>query len=288
MGAFPLHSQFGLGTGFDVYDENFKETTLPTDFAISERPAPAVVAAARPWIAGQQGPLVRLGPCLRSARALSPAGAVRLALRGQPRTPAKWPPRTPRSRRSWPTCRAGRIDPTLVIVTGDHGEALGDHGELTHGLFAYESTLHVPFILAQVGGAHARETGSVSDDPVRHIDIVPTVLDAVERPAETTLPGRSLLTPAPEPLAITSYFEALSASLNRGWAPLTGVIVGRDKLVELPIPELYDLATRSSRAAEHVRSNGRSPARAREPDCEICRRPIPPADDRRMRTPARS
>ena len=47
--------------------------------------------------------------------------------------------------------RAGR--PTLVIVTGDHGEGLGDHGEESHGLFAYESTLRIPLIMAEIGGA---------------------------------------------------------------------------------------------------------------------------------------
>ena len=90
------------------------------------------------------------------------------------------------------------------------------------------------FILAQVGGSHPPDAGIVSDDPVRHIDILPTVLDALGRTAGSTLPGRSLLTAASDPSAITSYFEALSTSLNRGWAPLTGVIVGHDKLVELP------------------------------------------------------
>src|SRR5262249_41147761 len=55
IGAFPLHSQFGLSRDFDVYDENFKETPLPAAFALSEPPATAVVAAARPWIARQNG-----------------------------------------------------------------------------------------------------------------------------------------------------------------------------------------------------------------------------------------
>ena len=127
-------------------------------------------------------------------------------------------------------------------MTGDHGEGLGDHGEQTHGLFVYESTLRVPLILGQLGGSHPPDHGVVSDDTVRHVDILPTVLDALGKPSDSTLPGRSLLNAAPDPSALTSYFEALSTSLNRGWAPLTGVIVGRDKLVELPIPELDHLA----------------------------------------------
>jgi arylsulfatase A-like enzyme/predicted TPR repeat methyltransferase len=240
VGAFPLHSQFGLNIGFDVYDENFKETTLPTDFAISERPATAVVAAARPWIARQQSrwfawvhvfdPHAPYRPPQPfAARYASNPYAGEVAA-----TDAALGPLLD-------DVRARTDRSTFVIVTGDHGEALGDHGEQTHGLFAYESTLRVPFIVAQVGGAHSTDRGSVSDDPVRHVDIVPTVLDALGQAADEKLPGRSVLAHAPQPDAITSYFEALSASLNRGWAPLTGVIVGREKLIELPIPELYEL-----------------------------------------------
>ncbi len=141
--------------------------------------------------------------------------------------------------------------PTLVIVTGDHGEALGEHGESTHGLFAYEPTLKIPLILAQV----ARETsafaasplrrdkqaGAVSDIPARHVDLVPTVLDALTLAPAPSLPGVTLLgadaAKAPRP----SYFESLTTMLNRGWAPLTGVLVEGRKYIELPLPELYEL-----------------------------------------------
>ena len=63
--------------------------------------------------------------------------------------------------------------PTLVIVTADHGESLGEHGELTHGMFAYEATLHVPLIVARVDPGQRAPAGVVIDTPVRHIDIVP-------------------------------------------------------------------------------------------------------------------
>jgi Tfp pilus assembly protein PilF len=141
----------------------------------------------------------------------------------------------------------------MVVVTGDHGEALGDHGEMTHGLFAYESTLRVPLIVAQLGGnapawaaASAQAPAAappVVADPVRHIDIVPTVLDVLGLPTAADLPGVSLVQPRsvrPDADRV-SYFEALTASLNRGWAPLRGVVVGRDKYIDLPLPELYDL-----------------------------------------------
>src|SRR5204863_992032 len=89
--------------------------------------------------------------------------------------------------------------PTLVIVTADHGEALGDHGEQTHGLFAYESTLRVPLILAELSSnktqntQNARGSPTVSSTPARHIDIVPTIPAAVGLPAQA-LPGRPVLT----------------------------------------------------------------------------------------------
>jgi Flp pilus assembly protein TadD len=135
--------------------------------------------------------------------------------------------------------------PTLVVVTADHGESLGEHGEMTHGVFAYESTLRVPLILAEIvpGGSAAR--GVRIDAPARHVDLLPTILDLLgaEAAAPAGLPGTSLMQ------SITSgnrddrpmYFESMMPSLTRGWAPLRGVIVGREKYVDLPIQELYDL-----------------------------------------------
>jgi Tfp pilus assembly protein PilF len=123
---------------------------------------------------------------------------------------------------------------TLLIITGDHGEALGDHGELTHGLFAYESTLKVPLIVVDPD-----ESPRKVQTYVRHVDLVPTVLHRIGAKVPAGLPGHPLLPDAP---AGDSYFEAISASLNRGWAPLVGMIHGGRKYIDLPLPELYDLA----------------------------------------------
>ena len=158
--------------------------------------------------------------------------------------------------------RASGGRPTLVIVTGDHGEGLGDHGEQTHGLFAYESTLRIPLIVAQfpagsppwdtrVSSGSGAAAGFAVSTPVRHVDIVPTVLDVLRLPPASDLPGRSLLTTvaAGADGSRDSYFEAMSASFNRGWAPLTGVVVGREKYIDLPIVELYDLKADPGEAA---------------------------------------
>jgi arylsulfatase A-like enzyme/Flp pilus assembly protein TadD len=274
VAAFPLHSRFGLNTGFDVYDDRFGETRAPTEFVMPERPAAEVVPLARDWIA---------------ARTKAPGQRwfawVHLF---DPHAPYRPPPPFDVEYAGRPyygevaaTDRAlapllddlRRSDrPTLVVVTGDHGEALGDHGEQSHGLFAYESTLRIPLILCQLGATRSgpdsgagrgAARGEVSSVPARHVDILPTILDAVGQPAIPELPGRTLLAASerragspPRP----SYFEAMAAMLNRGWAPLTGVLVDRQKYVDLPAPERYDL---SADPAERSNLAGRAPERDR-------------------------
>jgi tetratricopeptide (TPR) repeat protein len=128
-------------------------------------------------------------------------------------------------------------------------------------LFAYESTLRIPLIIAEVAsGSSTRFTGEVSDDPARHIDILPTILDALQIDKPATLPGRSLRTRADRRAGGSqpSYFEAMSPMLDYGWAPITGVLSGREKFIDAPIAELYDLAV-----DPHERTNlsGREAAR---------------------------
>src|SRR5205814_5380288 len=106
------------------------------------------------------------------------------------------------------------------------------------------STLRIPLIVADMASGFSRAgTGEVSSVAARHVDILPTILDAVGQPIPADLPGRSLL-PAAERRASAarpSYFEAMSAMLNRGWAPLSGVVDRHEKFIDLPIPERYDL-----------------------------------------------
>jgi tetratricopeptide (TPR) repeat protein len=85
----------------------------------------------------------------------------------------------------------------------------------------------------------------VIDPAVRHIDLLPTVLDAIAAPADASLPGASLRDVIANGGGADrqTYFEAMMTNLARGWAPLRGVLVGREKYIDLPIPELYDLAS---------------------------------------------
>jgi len=127
---------------------------------------------------------------------------------------------------------------TAIIFTADHGESLGEHGEMTHGYFAYNATLHVPLMIASPGLKPGRAAGNAS-----HIDILPTVCDALRVPKPAGLQGVSLWAAAQGKTAPIRpiYFEALTAYYNRGWAPLRGAIEGNSKFMDSPIPELYDL-----------------------------------------------
>jgi arylsulfatase A-like enzyme/Flp pilus assembly protein TadD len=263
VGAFPVHSRFGLNAGFDVYDDRVGDEAGPTDFVMPERPASAVVPLARQWIAGAAA-----RPWFVWVHVFDPHAPYRppppfdAQYAGRPyygevaATDAALAPLLDDVRAS--------ARPTLVVVTGDHGEGLGEHGEETHGVFAYESTLRVPLIITQLGGAAPPRAGEVSSVPARHIDILPTILEAIEQHVPPDLPGRTLL-PRGERRAGASprptYFEAMSGMLNHGWAPLTGTLVGRDKWVDLPIAERYDLATDPG---EHTNLAGRTPERDRE------------------------
>jgi arylsulfatase A-like enzyme/Flp pilus assembly protein TadD len=230
VGAFPLDSRFGLNQGFDVYDDNYGKGEASVDFVIQERAAPAVLEPAMAWWRKNEGKKRFLWIHLYDAH-------------------APYRPPEPFASQYRDDLYLGEIaaidaalstflgpvldDRTLLVVTGDHGEARGDHGEATHGLFAYESTLKIPLIVCGPGIGHRVEPGYV-----RHIDIVPTILDRTGIAQPPALLGRSLLG---EIGNRDSYFEALTASLNRGWAPLTGIIHGAGKYIDLPIAELYNL-----------------------------------------------
>ncbi len=267
IGAFPLSARFGLTAGFDLYDDRLRESQAPADFNMPERPATAVVALARAWVKSHSQP----GPWFAWVHVFDP------------HAPYRPPPPFDRQYASKPyygevaatdAALAPLFDDvrasgqaTLVVVTGDHGEALGEHGEETHGLFAYESTLRVPLVIAElpspaVGSGGNAPRGEASAVSARHVDIVPTVLDALGGRVPAHLPGRSLLAAASRSGADDPavYFEAMGGMLNRGWAPLSGVLAGREKYIALPIPERYDLA---ADPAEQTNLEGRAPDRDR-------------------------
>jgi tetratricopeptide (TPR) repeat protein len=139
-------------------------------------------------------------------------------------------------------------DRTIVIVAGDHGEGLGEHGEETHGFFVYESSMHVPLIIR---APFSNTAGRRVAQPVRTVDILPTVLDLLQVPVPDSLAGVSLaplLAGAREMpnvstsnVSIDGYGEAMYPLHHYGWSELTATRSDRYKLIDAPRPELYDL-----------------------------------------------
>ncbi len=271
VAAFPLDARYGLDRGFEVYDDSYPEGST-RGFAVAERSGAEVVRAAADWWRRHGGerrfqwvhlyephapyePPQPLADRFVENPYLGEVAAVDLYM----------------GRLLEVVAPEGAVSEALIVVTSDHGEALGEHGEKTHGLFAYEETLAVPLVVWA-----ERLTPARIGAPVRHVDILPTMLEAagIATDAMPDLAGRSLWrTPAgvagihgAHPGTEPVYFEALHTNLQRGWAPLRGVIApypleGPDaaqppdgdeagaagsgtrllKYIALPIPERYDL-----------------------------------------------
>jgi choline-sulfatase len=135
--------------------------------------------------------------------------------------------------------RENRYRNALIILVGDHGEGLGEHGEQTHGVFLYDSTTHVPLLLKLPAIAQG---GKVVEAQVQTTDILPTVLDLLSIAAPAALGKRSLrpyFTGTSE--ADRVVFGETDYPLHFGWAPLRAVRDGGFKFIEAPQPEFYDL-----------------------------------------------
>ncbi len=251
VGAFPLVGKFGLDQGFELFDDRLDR--VHEDFRgvrqrprgglfFEERQAQRVNEAIYPWLEAHReepfflwvhyfdphqplapprpydqlyGNDLYLGEIAYADEAL---GTLFAALR-----------------------RDGVWDRTVVVFTADHGEGRGEHHELTHSYLLYDSTLHVPLIIRAPGEGGARRVAS----PVRHVDILPTVLELLGRAAPADIDGVSLvphLQGEPVRRSPPHYAETLSPRLAHGWGELRAIIDGDWKYIHGPRPELFDLA----------------------------------------------
>ena len=153
--------------------------------------------------------------------------------------------------------KSGAYQNAIIIVVGDHGEGLGEHGEETHGLFLYDSTLHVPLIFKASAGAHH---GAVVDSLVRTTDILPTVLALTNTPAPAELSGESL---APyfdnQPQPSRSLYGETDYPLRWGWAPLRALREQDAKFIEAPRSEFYDLKSDPQELKNLYQASGTQP-----------------------------
>ncbi|MFC1573429.1 sulfatase-like hydrolase/transferase [Candidatus Eisenbacteria bacterium] len=253
VGSYVLDSCFGLAQGFDAYnDEMPRKASSRGGKAVArwenpQRRADVVVEAATQWLTGD-----RQTPFFAWIHIWDPHHPYA-------------PPEPFRDRFSddpyfgevafvdeqlgvlFESLRGAGLmgDRTLVVFTSDHGEGLGEHGEASHGVFLYETTVRVPLIfnLPTVFPSRLRVP-----DMVRLIDIAPTILDLAGLAALADVEGKTLRSllqgSADDPTNRAGgrdvcYLESLYGTENYGWAPLFGLHTGNTKYVRAPIKELY-------------------------------------------------
>jgi arylsulfatase A-like enzyme/Tfp pilus assembly protein PilF len=129
---------------------------------------------------------------------------------------------------------------TIVVLSGDHGESLGEHGEQTHGFFIYNSTLHVPLILHMPGGISGKNTAKL----VNLADVMPTILEALKIPVPAQVQGQNVLTTVDVKRgeARNLYAETFLPRIHFNWSELRGVETENYHFIDAPKPELYDLS----------------------------------------------
>lgn len=237
IASFPLDSRFGLDQGFDIYDDNYG-TQKALEIYFIERPAGEVIEPAVEWIAGRSQKWFAWIHLFDPHEPYVPPSPYDKIYIDDPYS----------GEVAYVDSQLGILfdflnkndlmKNTIVILTSDHGEALGEKGERTHSYFAYNNTIHIPLIFWVPGEKPKRIEENVS-----HIDIFPTVCELVGEDIPPHIQGESLI-----PIVRGQrrqnreiYFESLTPFLNRGWAPLTGFIADDIKFINQPIPEIYNI-----------------------------------------------
>lgn len=232
VSAVVLDRRYGLARGFDVYDDRIVRASEGRSVLESERPCGGVVTNAGAWIKTQTGPFFAWVHIYEPHAPYSPPPDLAAAHPGEP-----YDAEVAAADRCVgdlvAAARAARPDALVTAVTSDHGEGLGDHGESTHGLFLYQSTLDVPMLISGTGVPAGKRTGGLT----RSADLAPTLLGALGVPGLGAVDGRDLSAGggAGESYAETDYPKGF------GWAPLRSWRLGDLKFIEAPQPELYDL-----------------------------------------------
>jgi len=258
VSALVLNRRYNLGQGFDGYDDDLWSEDEAKLFMIRSRPGERTAERAAAWLDGwsKEKTAAKRSPFFLwmhlfdahqpyrapgSERALSPSpydAEIAVLDRSVGRVLDELK-------------KLGALDDTLVIVTADHGESLEEHGEKTHGVFIYDATVHVPLLLRC---PRLLPSGKVYTGPVRSVDLVPTILAALELPGGKETQGADLLpalrgdVPAPR---LPQYSESLLSEVGFGMAPLYGVRLGGFKWIRAPKSEVYDL-TRDPREVANL------------------------------------
>lgn len=235
-----LKRLFGFNQGFAVYDDQMPKPGKGHEFdEDAERRAGETVDHAVRWLAAQSGK-----PYFLWVHVYDPHAPY------QPPAPfrEKYKDRLYDGEIAYADHELGRLfeavrkkspGNTLIAVLSDHGESLGEHGEYTHGVFLYDATLRIVFLLSGPGVP----AGTRVRTQARTIDFLPTILALMGGQPPTTVQGVTL-TPnfAGKDSATLSYAETLYPKINMGWAELRGIRTNQWKYIRAPKPELYDLS----------------------------------------------
>jgi choline-sulfatase len=245
VSALVLNRRYNLGQGFDGYDDDLWSEDQPKLFLIRSRPGPKTAARAVRWLEGwseerPRRPFFLWMHLFDAHQPYTAPTAERL------RSPTVYDAEIAVLDRAVGEVldelrHQGELDDTLVVVTADHGESLGEHGEKTHAIFIYDATVRVPLLLRY---PRLLPRGEIYAGPVRSVDVVPTALAALGLPGGEETQGRDLL-PAlrgdEPPPDLPQYSESLLAQTGFGMSPLFGIRHGGYKWIRAPRPEVYDL-----------------------------------------------
>lgn len=170
--------------------------------------------------------------------------------------------------------RAGLYDDALVVLTSDHGEGLGDHGEEEHGFLLYREAIQVPLILklprGERGGERVRTVAGLTD-------LLPTIAAIADLELPAGLPGRSLLEP-PGAAAPVVYSETFATFIHFGWSELLSAVDDRFHYIEGPVPELYDLDADPAERRNVLSTERRAYTRLRDYLADFPRELAPPEE----------
>jgi choline-sulfatase len=243
VGAYVLDSKWGISQGFDTYFDKFDlSESRNVSLGAIQRPANEVVDQALPWMDASKGQPFFAWIHLYDAHSpYRPPEPFATKYKGHPYN----------GEIAFTDSQVGRViqkleslglyDRTVVMIMGDHGESLGDHGEAAHGFFVYNSVTHVPFVIrAPFAATRQRTVG----DPVRSVDVMPTALDLLGIAPPPGISGVSLaplLAGATRELGLDGYSEAMYPLHHYGWSDLRALRSGRYKVIDAPRPELYDM-----------------------------------------------
>lgn len=271
VSALVLNRRYNLDQGFESYDDELWAEDEPKLFMIRERQAPKTTDRVLAWLTtwNRDG---RKKPFFTWIHYFDPHQPYRAPNADRVLSPTPYDAEIASVDR-----QIGRIisslreqnllDETIVIVTADHGESLGEHGEKTHAVFLYDATVRIPLIVRYPPLFES----SVYDGAVRSVDLAPTVYEALGLSPQPNVDGRGLLKAfrgKQSPPALAQYSESLLSEVGFGMAPLFAIRDGGYKYIRAPRPELYDLRADPRELTNLV---AREPRMARRMDAALSR-----------------